>query len=275
MSGAVATLVSGAGMILVGCVAAWYWRRLTATPARWFWIGVGLWSVAVPAKIMTQLLCNGTVMAFLWSHLPHVSYVAAGSLFGGIESSTFEIGLTILAGLCWRELGRDAGRAVAIGVGAGAFEAVLLGLIPVLTGVASLAGAPGLEAASEQIRNAAATTPLFWLLGPVERMSAIICHMVTRGLALVGVRRGSAGMIALGFVIFSLFDTIASAVQLSGSLGLYSLWWIEALLALIAIPCLPLLRWLYSNFGHTSDVDEVPDTDVLAATAASGDAPTI
>jgi hypothetical protein len=65
MSLSLAPLASGVGMILVAVGAAWYWRRLSSAAARWFWIGAGLWTVAVLAKVIIALVSNAVVIGFL------------------------------------------------------------------------------------------------------------------------------------------------------------------------------------------------------------------
>jgi hypothetical protein len=258
MSLSFAPLASGVGMILVAVGAAWYWRRVSGAPARWFWIGAGLWTVAVLAKAIIALVSNAVVIGFLKSRLSHVPYVAAGGLFIGIESSVCEIGLTLLAAMRWRQLGHDAGRAIAVGVGAGAFEALLLGLATTAAGVALLVGAPGTEAGVEQLQKVAATTPLFWLAGLVERVTAIICHASCRALVLLGLRDENKGMIALGFLIFTLLDAAAGAAQLSGLMASISLWWFELAFSVFALVSLPLLRWMFLNYGSAA---EAPASD--------------
>jgi hypothetical protein len=76
----------------------------------------------------------------------------------------------------------------------------------------------------DQLRDAAALTPLLWLVGPVERVIAIVCHAACRGLVLVGAHERRGGMIALGLSIFALLDGIAGAGQVSGLLGAASMW---------------------------------------------------
>src|SRR5262249_34141109 len=149
------------------------------------------------------LWSNPAVIGWCKSTLSDVAYVTAGGLYLGVEASVCGIGLTLLAGGRWEDLGRDAGRAVAVGGGGGGFEALLLGIASAAGILAWLAGLSGTEAVGEQIRKAAEITPLFWLVAPVERITAIICHASSRALVLVGARYRKTGMIALGFLIFT------------------------------------------------------------------------
>jgi hypothetical protein len=58
MSVAVTALAPGVGIMLVAIAAVWYWWRASGVTARWFWIGAGLWTVAVLAKVVIALDCQ-------------------------------------------------------------------------------------------------------------------------------------------------------------------------------------------------------------------------
>lgn len=120
--------VPGLGMTLVAVFAAGLWLRRSGQPARWTWAGAGLWTVAVAVKMIIAVLINAAVISFLAAHLSHGAMVLTGSVFIGLQSTICEMGLTWLAGRIWPVLGRGGARAVGVGVGAGSFEALLLGL---------------------------------------------------------------------------------------------------------------------------------------------------
>jgi hypothetical protein len=261
MSLATASLVPGVLIFAVAALAVWFWRRVSGAEARWFWIGASLWALAVLAKAVIALFTNAIVIGALKSHFSYPLYLLTGGAYLGIQSSACEIGLTLVAGLRWRELGRDAGRAIAVGVGAGAFEAVLLGIASLVGAIVWLAKLPGTEAVGQQLQTLAATTPLFWLLAPAERLTAIICHAGSRGLVLVGTRQGRAGLVALGFLIFALLDGVAGASQLSGKLGVISLWWFELAFSVFAFMSLPLLFWLMHRYGDARQAENGPAND--------------
>ena len=160
------------------------------------------------------------------------------------------MGFTIPAGLIWRQLGKDSARAIAVGVGAGAFEAFLLGLISAAGMAAVLMRRAGTEAAGKQISAQQAVTPLFWLVAPVERVIAVLVHASTRALILLGITYRKPMMVFWGFWIFALLDSIAGAAQLSERLGTFSLWWIELAIlpfALVSVPILPLVHRAIPN----------------------------
>lgn len=246
-------LMSALGMITVAVVAVICWRWFSRVQFRWFWAGAGLWAVAVLLKIICALLMNEAVIGFLKEKLPYSPLVLVGGLFVGVQSSVFEIGLTFLAVLVWRRLGRDADRAIAIGTGAGAFEALLLGAASLISMLTALAGVPGTEPVRESIATVAATTPLFWLVGPVERIIAILCHASTRALVLLGVTHRKPVMVLSGFLIFTLLDGVAGAAHVSGMIGKVSTWWIELAVLPFALISIPILRWCYAAWPAQGD----------------------
>ena len=195
--------------------------------------------------------------------LPHPLYVALGALYFGVQSSLFEMGLTLLAVLIWQQLGRNAGRAITIGVGAGAFEAFLLGIAPVVSVVAlMLVQGPEVDKARVQLGAIAASTPLYWLAGPVERVIAILCHASTRALILLGVCKKRYMLVVWGFLLFTLLDGIAGGVHVAGLMGKISLWWIELAILPFALVSFPILVWCYRRWP-----EEVPDASAALATS--------
>jgi hypothetical protein len=245
-------LAAGLGMIVVAIGAVITWRRISHAAFRWFWIGAGLWTVAVAVKVVLALLTNAPVIGFLKDNVSYPLLVACGGLFLGVQSSLCEMGFTLLAVLIWRQLGKEGGRAIAIGVGAGAFEAFLLGLAQCVTAAVVSVGLPGTESISDQLAKGVDHTPLLWLVGPVERVIAILCHASSRALILLGVVHRRLMMIVWGFVLFTLLDGIAGGVHVSGKLGTYSYWWIEVVFLPFALVSVPILRWCYAKYGNES-----------------------
>ena len=253
---------SGFGMMIVAIVAVVLWQRIARVQIRWYWVGAGLWTVAVALKVVCALLSNVPVLNTL-KGLPHPIYVALGALFVGVQSSVFEMGLTLLAVLIWRQLGQDAGRAITIGVGAGAFEAFLLGIGPVAAAIVLMVGqGPEVEKVQGQIGAVAAITPLYWLAGPVERIIAILCHASTRALILLGVSKRRYLLVLWGFLIFTSLDGVAGGVHVAELVGKISVWWIELAILPFALVSIPILNWCYRRWPK--EKSDAPTARVLA-----------
>lgn len=252
-------------MMLVAIAAVVFWRRLTHVSYRWFWIGAGLWTVAVAIKFAIAIPTNGPIFKYLESTLTYPAYLVVGGLFGGLESSLTEIGLTWLAVLIWRQLGSNADRAIGIGIGAGAFEAFLLGLLGALAVAGAMTGVEETKLIRDQIDAVAQTSPLFWLIGTAERVIAVLCHASTRALVLLGVVHRRPWMVFWGFAIFTILDGIATTAHLTGKLGTFSMWWIELALLPAALVSIPILYWCYAQWGASQTADVQANSQVIPA----------
>jgi hypothetical protein len=214
-------------MILVSLLAVAFWRRASGAEFKWFWAGAGLWAVAVILKTAFALLANRAAVSFLHRALPSPLFFPATGLYLGIESAAFEVGLTWLVVRRWRLIGRDPDRAVAVGVGAGAIEALLLGCITLGAGLAAAAGEDMGEDRGYLSAHAEAT-PLFWLEPPAGRFIALLGHVSTRALVLLGVVDRRPWMVLCGFTLFALVDGIGGALLVSQVFAGRSMWWIDA-----------------------------------------------
>jgi hypothetical protein len=251
MNDAAFSLLAALGMAAVGAAAVICWKRISLLPLRWVWMGAGLWALAVVLKLGCALSVNQKVVVFLASMHSQLLLLAGGGLFLGLESSFFEIGLTIAAVWKWRQLGRDAPRAIGIGVGAGAVEALLMGLVTLVLAAISLSGTPeGMEMA-EQTRNLREATPLFWLLPPVERLLALLGHAASRSLVLLGVAHRRPAMVFWGWLMFALVDGVAGVFLLTGKMDHISMWWVELAVLPFALVSVPILRWCWVNWPAT------------------------
>jgi hypothetical protein len=131
--GAYFMLVSALGMMAVGGIAVGIGRFTWRAAWRWFWAGAAVWTVGVALKFAWAILLNKPILGAMKTGLPDGVFLALGSVYIGLLTGVFEIGVTLIAGLVWRGMARDAARGVAVGIGAGAFEAILVA-VPALVG---------------------------------------------------------------------------------------------------------------------------------------------
>ncbi|AGA28821.1 YhfC family glutamic-type intramembrane protease [Singulisphaera acidiphila] len=219
--------IPGLGMFLVSVLAIAVWRRASGAEFKWFWAGAGLWALAVALKVAFSLLANQVAVGFLKRALSRPLFLTGAGLYLGAVSAAFELGLVWLAGRRWGHLGRDAGRAVAVGVGAGAFEALLLGVVSLGIWVAVAMDGADAKGERNEVLARATATPLFWLVPPAERIIALLGHASTRGLVLLGVAGRRPWMVLWGFAVFTLMDGIAGVFLLSQEFAGRSMWWLE------------------------------------------------
>jgi hypothetical protein len=277
-----------AGMILVALAAVAWWRRFVRARGsgraggawRWFWIGVGLWVGGVAIKIVIALLANQKVLEFLDVMLPYPAFVLAGGLYVGVISAICEIALIAILARFWRGMTADADRAVAIGVGAGAFEAALLGVVGAagaMVALMNLGDTSGMARAAMAMMTVA--TPLAWLVAPIERALTIPCHVSARTMTLLGVARRRWTPLVAGFALFAAIDSVAGVAHVSGRLGMFSLWWLELAVLPFALMSIPLIArcvrtWPVPNDGAVgggggADAATAADQSPAASVAGS------
>ena len=219
--------VPGVAMVLVSLIAVVTCRQMSGAAFKWFWAGAALWTVAVALKVVFALLANQAVVRLLNHVLPPLLFLPAVGLYVGAVSAAFEIGLTWLVGRRWKFMGRDPSRAIAVGVGAGSLEALLLGVATLAPWLAAAAG-DDIREDREYLLAHAGATPLFWLVQPTGRLIALLGHVSTRALVLLGIADQRRGMVIGGFAIFALVDGTAELLRLTQVSAGRSMWWISA-----------------------------------------------
>jgi hypothetical protein len=250
-----ALLVSGILMIVVGAASVLLVRFLSAAPMRWFFAGAAIWVAGVALKSAWAAGPHDSVLAFLENAVPRLGYLIAGSVYIGGLTGVFEIGITLAAALIWRSLSRTAARAMAVGVGAGAIEAILLGAGAAGVALALTLNIPDME----DLREGLATigpTPALWLIGPAERVIAILCHTGSRVLVLLAVARGRWSLFWYGFLILTGIDTIAGYVHLGGLVGSVNLWWVELALLPLALLSVAAVRRCVRGWPRVEEAAE-------------------
>jgi uncharacterized membrane protein YhfC len=214
---------------------------------------------AVILKVIVSGITNPAMVSFVLDQFGAGLVPALGGILIGLQSSLFEVGLTLVAVMIWSQLGLNSNRAIAIGIGAGTFEALLIGLSQIASTSMALSGAPGTGAILQQL-NPEVLPTLFWLIAPVERTIAILSHASSRALVLLGQPRRRPWLVLAGFGIFAALDSIAAGAQLTGLPSRNALWLIEAALLPIGLASLVILRWCQQQWPR----QEAPPTEAEA-----------
>jgi hypothetical protein len=92
MSLAITAPLSGIGMMLVAITAVWFWKVVSQSKAKWFWIGAALWTVAVLVKVVIALWSTRFLLGFLDRQLPHWLYVVLGGGTWGLNRASARSG---------------------------------------------------------------------------------------------------------------------------------------------------------------------------------------
>ena len=247
-------LASGAGMVWVGIGAVLLWKLWSGCKYSWFWIGAGVWTVGVGLKFGWAFLLNKPVLDALRITVPHDAYLVLSGIYIGLLTGVFEIGITLVAALRWKQIADDRTRGVAVGVGAGAFEAMVLGMVALMgTSIAIAVGGSLRDDLVIAMAPLERTTALTWLVGPVERVIAILCHTASRTLVLFGVARGRwLWPFVAGFLVMTYVDSVAGYIHLTGLADKISAWWVELALAPAAVLSIPVIVWCIRRWPRPS-----------------------
>ena len=221
-------MASAGSMMLIALASVWFWRRQSGAAWRWFWVGAAVWTVAVAVKFAIAIPLNDPISHALQTSLPHWAYLTTGTIYGGLLTGITEILFTFIAALIWRQFAATAARGVAIGVGAGAFEAALVAI--------------GVAMAAIMTHEGAATWSIAFAPA-AERLIVILCHTASRALVLLSVARRQWALFWYGFLLLSAIDSVATVFYLTGQINKMSPWTMEALLAPFALASIPIIIW--------------------------------
>jgi hypothetical protein len=256
-------ILSGALMILVGLITALLAQRVWQIQLRWLWCGALLWVIAVGVKFLIAGLLNRPVLLTLRGHLTYPLFLVLGASYIGLLTGVTEVLFTLIAALRWRQMTYDARRAVGIGLGAGAIQAICLGLAsPFLAG---------------DMRGQSAGLSIALLTPAIERVLCIPTHTAVRAMTLYAIATRRWSWFWGAFTIFTAIDGTAGFYLLTrrSSVG-----YLVAELCLITfmVMSLFLLRYLWKHWpSQPSPAGEATgrqlfdsEADLASAASASG-----
>jgi uncharacterized membrane protein YhfC len=243
------SFATGPLMVAVAIVPVlFFWRPCRAGWRIWFG-GAALWFISVALKLLIAVLANAPIQRWVkaaltpsWADLIFWSYI-------GLLTGIFECGILLVFARLIRRTQWTLGRALALGLGFGAFEALALGM---LSSIAS-AWAPQSNAAF------GFSTWSDALVGPFERLLTLPIHTVSVVLIVRALVKRQWRWFWASFVYKSAVDGVAAWLLLSGTNLLYHHWLMEwicfAPFALLGILGLVYLgkSWKVSPLDHVSE----------------------
>jgi hypothetical protein len=219
-------LVSGVGMVLAGLIFLLYGTKRGGW--KFALLGGGLWAGTVAIKFLIAALVNGPLYQFVSNSLPGLPGTLVFSVYVGCLTGVTEVLLTwiFLMKTKWGQAVWN--QILSFGLGFGATEAILLGLMNVVSMVYVLLSVNTLPAAS--LRTVAASNDLVYSLAPIlERIFTIGVHLGCNVLLFYAVLKGEKRWFWYSFALKSGIDAVAGYAQLSGQLqNVGFLWIIEA-----------------------------------------------
>jgi len=257
-------LAGGIGMMLVaiGFVIYAAVRKLG-----WGYLGLGAlaWTVAVVLKFAWAIPINSPLLKALTGALPEAAAMPIFYVYVGALTGIFEVGIVWLV-MRYTRLGKvDWKRALSFGIGFGAFEAFLLGVLS-LVGILVLMLMPTAVPLASLEAAARANDPLYGLAPIVERFGTVFVHIFSNVLIFYAVARRKPGWFWLAFAYKTAIDAVAAFAQFWGLETLWKIWTIEGVVAVFGLIGWLGIRWLYNRYPAASP----PDAEPIPASADAG-----
>ena len=242
------SLLSGLGMMAIALGAVLAWRTRTRSAWAFFGAGALAWTAGVALKVAWALPFNKPILAFFSRHLGHVSGPVSW-VYIGLLTGIFEVGATWAIVHFTRMRRASADEAMAFGLGFGAIEALLLGVVSVLAIVVAMLFWTKLP---ESARNVLGGHPPRWmvLIPVVERAYTVVAHAVSCLLVFQGVQQRRAGPLVASFVYKTLIDGFAAWGMMAWSVrsNTAHLVWFEVVMCTLVLLSVPLCRRMLTPF---------------------------
>ena len=180
------------------------------TQLRWFVAGAAIW---LPGAIVLKGLAATFTFGLLHRVEPQVgagAYVALLTLHSGVLTAVFEPGVTLLAGLWFRSLTLEPKRMIAVGVGAGAAEALFLAGLGLLELFGRTLGPHAASGAWSQELDASSQSFAYVLVPVIERLLAAAAHTGARVLVLTSIAERRASLFAAACALMGTMDAWAA-----------------------------------------------------------------
>jgi len=235
-------------MMAVGAVAMAFWYLKYRTGIQYFLIGGFLWAIAIGIKLAMDVTITQPIQAALGASLPVVAVLIIMSLYVGLRTGFLESGITYLV-VRYSSLSRSGYiEAVALGIGFGGTEAIVLGFLS-FENVLSLVLVPDLQAALtpavlEQFSVAFIPVPI------IERFFTLFIHVFAVVLVVYSVRSRELLWLWLSILLKTITDgPLPLFNYYMRPLGVLAFIPIEIYVATLGIISIAGLFWLKKRFS--------------------------
>ncbi len=234
-------------MIAVGAGAMAYWYLKYRIGIGYFFIGGILWAIAIGLKLAMDLTITQPIQAALLANLPVLAVVVIMSLYVGLRTGFFESGITYLV-VKYTSLSRSGfNEAVALGIGFGGTEAIVLGVLSLLN-VLALILVPELQATLTP-DVIAQFSAIFIPIPVIERLFTLFIHVFSVVLVVYAVRSRELLWLWLSILLKTITDgPLPLFNYYFKSLGTLSIIPIEAYVAALGIISIAGLLWIEKRF---------------------------
>jgi uncharacterized membrane protein YhfC len=234
-------------MMAVGAGAMAYWYLKYRTGIQYFLIGGILWAVAIGIKLAMDLTITPVIQGALLASLPVLTVVIIMSLYVGLRTGFFESGITYLV-VKYTSLSRSGfEEAVALGIGFGGTEAIVLGFLS-FANILALVLVPELQASLTE--DVIAQFSVAFIPVPIiERLFTLFIHVFAVVLVVYSVRVRELLWLWLSILLKTITDgPLPLFNYYLKPFGILAYLPIEVYIAVLGIISLAGLFWIKKRF---------------------------
>jgi uncharacterized membrane protein YhfC len=253
-------LLSGLGMMAVAIIAIVYWRQKKHTKAVYFAAGALFWVVAIAIKVIMDLTISPSLYRWLGGALPIDVAVLITGLYLGLRTGILENGAVYLGTLYTKLKNMSFDDAVAVGIGFGGIEALVLGALSLINAIAFLLYPTlfmMLPASTQQQFELS-----FIPIPVIERLAVLFAHVFATVLAIYAVKLADLKWLLVAVVYKTLIDgPLPIFTHYLSYLGTGMYYLIELYLVVLAVIGLYGLYWFGKKYGGAAPAPEAGNAD--------------
>ncbi len=185
------------------CGIVYYWRHLTRVQYRWFLVGAGL------SVLIVTIGYRGAGI-FCWILLPLfwlLGRCGVGLFMPYLVMSSYyclsKVGITALAGVIWKRLGKDADTAIAVGIGTAATDVILRSFFSVFISIKQV------TSSDRVIRSSGFSVWNNLLNYPLLHICSLIIYIAAYAIVFLGIAGKQYAKAALGFGLIILYESLS------------------------------------------------------------------
>jgi uncharacterized membrane protein YhfC len=241
-------LISPAGMILVGLIALFYWRRKTGVSWIYFGFGALIWVIAIGIKLLMDFTVTTPFYLFLYSYSTLAALIGL-SLYVGLRTGLLESGLSYLGVKYTDFRTMNLDQALAFGIGFGAIEAIALG-VQTLLNLIVLVLDPSLAATLSPAQQASLDAPTIVAFAAIiERAFVLLIHVFASVLVVFSIVTKMIRYLLFSILFKTLVDGMIPAlttyINTSTVIGIYE---VEVPIAVLGIIAFFGTRWVMNRY---------------------------
>ncbi len=246
-------LLSGIGMMIAGLLPVFWWRYRKLVSWRYFFLGAGVWIIAVALKAALDLTFTPVLVNWLTGIYAGFGIAVISGAYVGLRTGLFESGFTYIAVIRDKLRRMNFEQAIAVGLAFGCAEAFVLGMLSFLN-VAVLLAFPQILEMVTPLQRAVIieqlTLPDVMVLAPIiERVFTVLVHVFCTVLVIQSVKSGRTRYFMLSFLYKTLLDGALPFLTMTFDVKTVAgVYYIESFVVVLGLVSAVGLFWLRERY---------------------------